>query len=57
LIELNSNSIEKNGMKINEKNIEKLLMNMVLNFNFLKNEDPKRHNFHASLFGNGLNIF
>jgi hypothetical protein len=50
---LNSNSIEKNGMQISEKNIEGLLMNMVLKFFLKKYEDPKRHIFMLLYLGMG----
>jgi hypothetical protein len=50
---LNSNSIEKNGMQISEKNIEDLLMNMVLILKKNVYEDPKRHIFMPLYLGMG----
>jgi len=50
---LNSNSIEKNGMQISEKNIEDLLMNVVLNLKKYIYEDPKKHIFMPLYLGMG----
>jgi len=44
-------------MQIAGENIENLFMNMMLDKNKLKNPRFKRTSFHASLFGNELNIF
>ncbi len=55
-IELNSNSMKRNGMQIGGEDIENLLMEIVLEKNFPNNTNLKRHiHFNASLLGNGLN--
>ncbi len=40
-------------MQISEKNIEDLLMNVVLNFLIKKYEDPKKHIFMPLYLGMG----
>jgi hypothetical protein len=45
------------GMQIGGEDIENMFMNMMSDKNKLKNHRFKRRSFHASLFGNELNIF
>jgi hypothetical protein len=57
-IELNSNSIENNGMQIDTKDIENHLMVMMLKKIFLKNINMERHKFHSFFtIRNQLNRF
>jgi hypothetical protein len=44
-------------MQIGGENIENLFMNMMSDKNKFKNHRFKKASFHASLFGNALNIF
>jgi hypothetical protein len=48
--------VKKNGMQISGKDIENLLVNMVLeNKKTKKRHKSKKTQFHAPLLGNGLN--
>jgi len=44
-------------MQIGGEDVENLFMNIMSDKNKLKNHRFKRTSFHASLFGNELNIF